>query len=121
MTERSDTNFSECDRHGRLRPFGTRNSPMSNKTKLGLMLTAVAAVTTGCPDDNPAPRPDVVDVTDSDVAIDTPDADVPDDISTDLGDVPTDDGSMPAVCGDTRFIRPAPRWWGGVCWCPGRA
>ncbi len=80
---------------------------MSNKTKLGLMLTAVAAVTTGCPDDNPAPRPDVVDVTDSDVAIDTPDADVPDDISTDLGDVPTDDGSMPAVCGDTRFIRPA--------------
>ncbi len=77
---------------------------MSNKTTLGFLLTAVAAVTTGCPDDNPAPRPDVVDVTD--VVVDTPDADVPDDVTTDITDVPTDDGSMTA-CGDTTFIRPA--------------
>jgi hypothetical protein len=69
---------------------------MSNKTTLGFLLTAVAAVTTGCPDDTPAPRPDVVDVPDSDVVTDTPDADVPSDIS----DVPV------PVCGDTRFIRP---------------
>ena len=69
---------------------------MSNKTTLGFLLTAVAAVTTGCPEDSPAPRPDVVDVPDSDVATDTPDADVPSDIT----DVPV------PVCGDTRFIRP---------------
>ncbi len=83
---------------------------MSNKTTLGFLLTAVAAVTTGCPDDNPAPRPDVVDVPDSDVVVDTPDADVPgdvpDDMAGDMTDVPADDGPA-SSCGDTTFIRPA--------------
>ncbi len=73
---------------------------MSNKTKLGFLLTAVAAVTTGCPED-PAPTPaDVVDVVDADAVVDRPDT------GGDVADVPTDDGPS-QTCADTRFIRPA--------------
>lgn len=74
---------------------------MSNKTTLGFLLAALAAVTTGCPEETPTPRPDVVDV--MDVPGDEPDADVPEDLPDGM-DVP-DDGT-PSQCGSTQFIRP---------------